>query len=85
VGEVFNESWSLLCRPVLTPTTLQGVTHIWISHEHPDHLHFPTLKAIPAEQKATITLLDQRHFSSRVFESLINLGFRQVIELPLGH
>lgn len=84
MGEVFNESWSLLRPPVLTPTTLQGVTHIWISHEHPDHLHFPTLKAIPAEQKATITLLYQRHFSSRVFEALSSLGFRQVIELPLG-
>jgi hypothetical protein len=84
MGEVFNESWSLLCTPALTPTTLQGVTHIWISHEHPDHLHFPTLQAIPAEQKSTITVLYQRHFASRVFEALTNLGFYQVIELPLG-
>jgi UDP-MurNAc hydroxylase len=84
MGEVFNESWSLLCPPLLTQTTLQGVTHIWISHEHPDHLHFPTLKAIPPKQKARITLLYQRHFSSRVFESLTSLGFREVIELPLG-
>src|SRR5205823_12128573 len=37
MGAVFNESWALLCPPALTPTTLQGVTHIWISHEHPDH------------------------------------------------
>jgi UDP-MurNAc hydroxylase len=66
MGEIFNESWSLLSTPALTPTTLQGVTHIWISHEHPDHLHFPTLKTIPAEQKATITVLYQRHFSSGV-------------------
>ena len=57
MGEVFNEAWSLLCTPALTPTTLQGVTHIWISHEHPDHLHFPTLQAIPAEQKSTVTML----------------------------
>ena len=84
MGKVFNESWSLLCTPALTPTTLQGVTHIWISHEHPDHLHFPTLQAIPAEQKSTITVLYQRHFASRVFEALTNLGFYQVIELPLG-
>jgi hypothetical protein len=84
MGEVFNESWALLCAPALTPTTLQGVTHIWISHEHPDHLHFPTLKAIPAEQRATITVLYQRHFSSRVFEVLTSLGFYQAIELPLG-
>jgi UDP-MurNAc hydroxylase len=84
MGEVFNESWSLLSSPALTATTLQGVTHIWISHEHPDHLHFPTLKAIPAEQKAAITLLYQRHFSARVFDALTGLGFRQVIELSLG-
>src|SRR5262245_25139 len=84
MGKVFNESWSLLCTPALTPATLHGVTHIWISHEHPDHLHFPTLQAIPAEQKATITVLYQRHFASRVFEALTNLGFYQVIELPLG-
>ena len=82
MGEVFNESWSLLCTPALTPTTLQGVTHIWISHEHPDHLHFPTLQAIPAEQKSTITVLYQRHFASRVSEALTNLGFYQAIELP---
>jgi UDP-MurNAc hydroxylase len=84
MGEVFNESWSLLCRPMLTPTTLQGVTHIWLSHEHPDHLHFPTLKAIPEQQKATITLLYQRHCSSRVFDSLTSLGFGQAIELAIG-
>ena len=84
MGEVFNESWSLLCPPALTPTTLQGVTHIWISHEHPDHLHFPTLQAIPTEQKSTITVLYQRHFASRVYEALTNLGFYRVIELPLG-
>ena len=84
MGEVFNESWSLLCPPALTPDALQGVTHIWISHEHPDHLHFPTLKSIPAEQKATITLLYQRHFSTRVYEALSRLGFGQVIELPLN-
>jgi hypothetical protein len=85
MGEVFNESWALLCRPALTPATLQAVTHIWISHEHPDHLHFPTLKAIPPEQRATMTLLYQRHFSSRVFDALTKLGFREVVELPLGH
>ena len=74
MGEVFNESWSLLCPPAVTSTTLQGVTHIWIS-DHPDHLHFPTLQAIPVEQKSTITVLYQRHFASRVCEALAKLGF----------
>lgn len=84
IGEAFNESWSLVCEPAVTPTGLQGITHIWISHEHPDHLHFPTLKAIPAEQKAQITLLYQEHFSSRMCRALANLGFCAVAELPLA-
>jgi hypothetical protein len=57
----------------VTSMGLQGVTHIWIFHEHPDHLHFPTLKAIPAEQKSQITLLYQEHFSSRMCRALGNL------------
>lgn len=85
LGEVFNESWSLLCEPAMTSTALQGISHIWISHEHPDHLHFPTLRAIPEEQRSGITLLYQRHFSPRVANALARLGFRQVVELPLGH
>jgi len=76
-GEAFNESWSLVCEPAAISTNLQGVTHIWMSHEHPDHLHFPTLKAIPNEQKAQITLLYQEHFSSRMCRALSNLGFGQ--------
>ena len=84
MGEVFNESWSLLCPSALAPDALDQVSHIWISHEHPDHLHFPTLKAIPAEHKARITLLYQQHFSPRVVQALRALGFRAVQELPLG-
>jgi UDP-MurNAc hydroxylase len=84
MGEVFNESWSLLCPSALAPDALDQVSHIWISHEHPDHLHFPTLKAIPAEQKARITLLYQQHFSPRVVQALRALGFRAVQELSLG-
>ena len=83
-GEAFNESWSLICKSSVTPTDLQSVTHVWISHEHPDHLHFPTLKTIPSEQKAKITILYQEHFSSRICRSLSNLGFGDVVELPLA-
>jgi UDP-MurNAc hydroxylase len=84
IGDAFNESWSLLCEPALSPAALQRVTHIWISHEHPDHLNFPTLKAIPVEQKTRITLLYQQHFSPRMVQTLSKLGFRQVLELPLA-
>ena len=83
-GAVFNESWSLLCEPAVTATTLPPLTHIWISHEHPDHLHYPTLKAIPQDQKDRIVLLYQEHFSSRMVRALRAFGFQAVRELPLG-
>ena len=41
-GRVFNNSWSLLKEG--HEKIKKGITHIFISHEHPDHLHFPTLK-----------------------------------------
>jgi len=84
IGEAFNNSWSLLCEPAVAPTGIRDVSHIWISHEHPDHLNYPTLKAIPDEEKAGITLLYQKHFSSRMAYALGKLGFRDVVELPLG-
>jgi len=83
MGVAFNESWALLSEPALKPDALSAVTHIWISHEHPDHLDFLTLKAIPPQDKAKITLLYQRHFSCRVARALEKLGFREVRELPL--
>src|SRR5690349_17707075 len=53
-GDAFNESWTLYPRPSLRDEDVARVTHIWISHEHPDHLSIPTIKALPAEQKARI-------------------------------
>lgn len=43
-GKVFNESWQLLLESRTTLT--RGITHILISHEHPDHLSFHTLKSL---------------------------------------
>jgi UDP-MurNAc hydroxylase len=51
-GEAFNESWSLYPQSVLRDEDLARVTHVWISHEHPDHLSILTIKALPAERKA---------------------------------
>ena len=47
-GKVFNESWQLLLE---SRTTLSsGITHILISHEHPDHLSFHTLKSLRKDE-----------------------------------
>ena len=44
-GDIFNNSWSLLSP---TPPTvfdcLANATHVWFSHEHPDHFYPPNVK-----------------------------------------
>lgn len=81
VGDAFNESWSLWPAPALPDETLARVTHLWVSHEHPDHLSVPTLQSISPERRARITVLFQRHWQPEVAAFLRTLGFAAVIEL----
>ena len=81
-GTAFNESWVPYPQPQLPAPALDRVTHLWISHEHPDHLSVPTLKSIPAERRRGITALVQRHWSPLPAAFLRSLGFRDVVELP---
>ena len=55
VGKVFNNSWALLSPT--SPPPFATVDYIWISHEHPDHFSFPSLKSIPDTDKARIKVL----------------------------
>lgn len=79
-GAIFNDSWELLSEPYLA--ALDRVTHIWISHEHPDHLHFPTLKMLRDRLGGHSTILFQRHRSREVVKALDAIGFERVVELP---
>jgi UDP-MurNAc hydroxylase len=80
-GKVFNNGWALLSPPA--PVAFDAIDYVWISHEHPDHLHFPTLRQIPDADKQRIRVLYQQHASPRIVEALRALGFPHVIELPL--
>jgi UDP-MurNAc hydroxylase len=80
-GKVFNDGWAHISPPA--PVDWSGIDFIWVSHEHPDHFHFPTLKAIPAQDKQRIVVLHQRHASARMAETIRKIGFGKVIELPL--
>lgn len=78
---VFNDSWALLADAA--PINFQDIQYIYISHEHPDHFNFPTLRKIPAEVKKNISILYQNHASKRLDEALLKMGFKEVISLPL--
>ena len=82
-GEVFNESWALEFD---TPEkevekVLDKTTHLYISHEHPDHLHFPTLKKIVNKFKKKITLYIQDLPRKEVRDALKKIGFENIVEV----
>lgn len=83
ISQPFNESWALHPEPVAP--AYDRLTHIWISHEHPDHFNIPTLRAIPEDVRARLTMLYQRHYSADVPDFLRGLGFKEVIELVHGN
>ncbi len=81
-GLAFNDSWALHPEPRLRQEDLDSLTHLWISHEHPDHFSPASLHSIPSEVRARVILLFQRRYSSEVVDFFATLGFRDVIELP---
>lgn len=83
MGQVFNNGWALSPAPDLDRFDFSDVTHLWISHEHPDHMHFPTLRWL-AEQvdPSDVTFLFQSTNSDKVFEALRGLGFTRCVEMP---
>ena len=83
-GEAFNESWTLYPAPLLSSEDWARVTHIWISHEHPDHLSIPTIKSIPAELRGKISVLFQKHYDTEILDWLKAQGFSKVQEMPHG-
>lgn len=90
-GRVFNEGWGLCPEPRFDVADLADIQYLWISHEHPDHMHFPTLAALPQEFKASVTVLFQENNSQKVPRALAKSGFRRFVAakhgrlLPLGH
>lgn len=81
LGDAFNESWAQWPAPRLGEPLLARITHLWISHEHPDHLSIPTLRWIAAARADHLTVLYQRHWQPQTATFLRSLGFRDVLEL----
>jgi hypothetical protein len=90
-GPVFNDGWDLLVpTPLPLADIMAGVTHIWLSHEHPDHFSPPFLARIATTHQDRVTILFQPTRDHRVAEFCRGLGFRVIemddrVPLPLGH
>jgi len=82
-GKVFNDSWSLLPGARWDDAWLERIDYLWISHEHPDHFHLPTLRALPEWFKTRVTILFQERDSGWMPDLFRALGFSNL--RPLVH
>ena len=91
-GKAFNDSWALFPEPDFEESWYDRIDHIWISHEHPDHFHIPTLRSLPDVFKPRERLLFQRNNSDKMPKAFQRLGFdnvellahREIVELTPG-
>jgi len=81
-GKIFNDSWTLRPEPKFDPSLLNDIDYLWISHEHPDHCHFPTLDSFPASFKQRVTVLFQERDHPKIVAALTNLGYQHFRLLP---
>ena len=76
-GTAFHEGWSLLYENEKEDilNVINEITHIWISHEHPDHFSIPFFKRCFRQLKERkIKILFQKTKDKRVFKYLNSLG-----------
>src|SRR5262245_58532602 len=81
-GKAFNDSWSLLPEAKFDTALYDKIKFVWVSHEHPDHFHIPTLKSLPQEFKNRVTLLFQKNNSDKMPNAFRKLGFSNIKLMP---
>src|ERR1700690_2189408 len=77
-GAAFNNGWDLICSPSDLIAIGSDATHIWLSHEHPDHFSIEFFKAMP---NRSARVLFQNTKDHRVASFLRLQGFA-VDEIP---
>jgi hypothetical protein len=82
-GSAFNDGWSLVAPTRFKPQDFANVTHIWFSHEHPDHFSPKNIHEVPADIRPLITVLFQKTKDAKVIKFCHQLGFKTV-ELESG-
>ena len=79
-GSCFNDGWDLVVDNDFSLESLD-FTHIWLSHEHPDHFSPKDLQALSPERRAATTVFFQETADQKVKTFCENLGFK-FQELP---
>ncbi len=74
-SSAFNNGWNLL-KEIDHQKFLENITHIYFSHEHPDHFSIPFLKSISEKRRHDIIILYQETFDKRVKNFCKKLGYK---------
>lgn len=80
-GSAFDNGWDLLVATGLTINDLD-FTHIWLSHEHPDHFCPAELKRLAEERRKNTPVLYQKTRDGRVLSFCKALGYQPVELYP---
>lgn len=72
---IFNDGWSLLWRDDSLNLDNLSPNAVWLSHEHPDHFHPPTLLQIPHSKRPSVCVYFQKTNDKRVIDWCQANGF----------
>lgn len=81
-GSVFNCGWKLEKEVDIQSMNINKITHVHITHEHPDHFHIPTLKKLNEDWDPVF--LVQATSDRRIAKYISNSLGKRVIELKDG-
>lgn len=80
-GHCFQGGWGLKVQNSAALERARRCTHLWISHFHGDHLHFPTLKSL-CQAKPDLVALGNCSHNFQLDDVLRGVGFDEVVPLP---
>lgn len=80
-GPAFHNGWALIAPTRFEYERFAEITHIWFSHEHPDHFSPPNLNKIPEAERKRITILFQKTKDKKVINYCRSIGFENIREL----
>lgn len=80
-GTAFNRGWRLLSSTRTPIERLEKVSHVWFSHQHPDHFSPGDLRRLSAEARRSITVLYHETIDQKVVRFCRGLRFKEAVEL----
>jgi len=79
-----EDGWALLPEPKFKAQDFASITHIWFSHQHPDHFNPRTLAMIPEAVRKGIAVMFHHSLDGEMAGHCRKLGFGEVVELQEG-